>query len=169
MKTMQSACYTALWLALTVTGCEKTDRTQDVNLASETGAISLVDEVYGLSQGLEMDGMNFTVRGWLTTYGDSTEYQLYNAAWDVFEPATRDGISKITLHFDVAPLEYWLGQYVNVHGRLVTEAVPGHDREVHLESATVVSVKIRDRQTIPYRINKMPNKSEQATPRKSSD
>lgn len=163
---MQSLRHITFGLTVTVASCGDTPKNNEQSAATEPSEVSIVDEVYGLSRGLAIDGCNFTVRGWLVADDNGSDYTLYNAAWDPFEPESKDGIPRISLKFKDQPSDYWVSQYTNVAGIIVTEALPGGGRAVALDQAKVVSERSVDGQAIPYRIN--PNK-EMATPRKPSD
>jgi hypothetical protein len=135
-----------------ISGCRGPDHTDESKSEGTPSGVSIVDEIYGLSQGLDTDGKSFTVRGWLVSDNEGDGYKLYNASWDPFDPRTKDGIPHLALKFtNYPPSEYWVGQYVNVSGRVVTEVSADGHRTVTLDEARVVSAKIKDGQVIPYR------------------
>ncbi len=150
---MQSLRYITLGLTVTIASCGDTSKSNEQNSATEFSEVSIVDELYGLSQGLGTDGVNLTVRGWLVADDNGSEYTLYNAAFDPFEPESKDGIPSISLKFEEQPSDYWVGQYTNVAGIIVTKALPAGGRAVVLDKAKVVSKRSVDGQEIPYRID----------------
>jgi hypothetical protein len=138
--------------AAILVSCDGSHESRDDRSALSPKELSLVDEVYGLSQDLDTDGFEVTVRGWLHSNGKTNEYRLYNAAWDPFEPQTKKGVSYIVLNFEDLPSDFWIGQYTNVAGQVVTERKDTSDRIVTLVNATIVSTRIRDGEPIPFRI-----------------
>jgi hypothetical protein len=149
---MQSLRQITFGLTVTIASCGDSPKNNEQSAAVEPSGVSIVAEVHGLSQGLAIDGFNFTVRGWLVADDKGSDYTLYNASWDPFEPESQNGIPRISLKFEEQPSDYWVGQYTTVAGIIVTEALPDGGRAVALDQAKVVSERVEGGEVIPYRI-----------------
>ncbi|HEY8961345.1 MAG TPA: hypothetical protein VIM57_04005 [Luteolibacter sp.] len=114
-------------------------------------AVSTVEEIFYHSQALQMDGQPVALRGWFATDPGTGEFHLYHSGWDPFEPESRHSIPSIVLRFPTKPADadYWTGQYLNVQGTLATEPQTSGKRNVLLQDARIVSVRMNGDHGIP--------------------